>query len=240
MTSYAGVAKILRYNWPWFAGAVALTGLCAAVPTTSWWSVPLLVAVGLGNVWLLLSLVVSHVIYDRSPIARGGWLEGCSAAQVVVLHAGHDEASGPVRRLLPAATLVAFDVYDPSRRASPSLRRARAEALIPATPLADGRIPLPDSAAELVLAIFAAHELRDQAARVALFREVARIIGASGRALVVEHQCDVWNLLAYGPGAFHFLARRTWMQTFAQAGLRVTRDDRFTPWVHRYELRSAS
>jgi len=238
MTAYAGVGKILRYNWPWYAGAVALTGLWAMVPATAWWSLPMLVAVSLGNGWLLLSLVVSHVIYDRSAIAHGGWLKGYAAAHVVVLHAGHDEASGPVRRLLPAAQVITFDVHDPQRRTSPSLRRARAEAAESAMVIPVDRIPLPGSATDLVLMIFAAHEIRDQGARVALFREVARIIGVSGRALVVEHQRDAWNLLAYGPGFAHFLSRRRWMRTFAQAGLQVARDDRFTPWVHRFELRA--
>ena len=193
---------------------------------------------GAANAWLLLSLVVSHHIYDRSPIAAGGWLRDAHATNVVILHAGHDEASPHVARLLPTARRWVFDVIDPAGRISPSLRRARAAATAAATAVPHERLPLPDASADLVLIIFAAHEIRADAPRVACFREAARIIGPHGRAVVVEHQRDAWNFLAYGPGCLHFLSRRTWMRTFSQAGLELERDDTLTPWVHRFELKA--
>ena len=130
-----------------------------------------------------------------------------------------------------------FDVFDQNHSGSPSLRRARALAGQSATPSALDQLPLADGSIDLGLVIFAAHEIRHDATRVAFFRELARIIGPAGRVLVVEHLRDGWNLLAYGPGSFHFLSRRTWLQTFAQAGLRVAQETSLTPWVRRFELR---
>lgn len=244
MNSYAGVITIVRFNWPWYAIAMLSTAIGIIVlgqwaPAQPWWALAA-VGLGVGDTWLLLSLLVSHHIYDRSAIASGGWLRVDDAANVVILHAGHDEASAHIARLLPGATRWAFDFLDSADRMSASLRRARAQATTAASAVPLDRIPLPDACADLAVVIFAAHEIREEAARSRFFREVARIIGRRGRAVVVEHQRDAWNLLAYGPGCFHFLSRATWMRTFSQAGLQVARDDALTPWVHRFELRTTA
>jgi len=244
MTSFSGVARILRFNWPWYAAAVVGSALALAVflvvdPGGRWMTL-VIAAVAVGDAWLLLSLAVSHWIYDRSPIVHGGWLDRVEAATVAIIHAGHDEASAHVARRLPAAVRSTFDIFDPAHGASPSLVRARAAATAVAQLAARGRIPLPDGSAELVLMVFAAHEIRAPEARTELFRELGRIAGARGLILVVEHQRDLWNLLAYGPGALHFLSRKTWMETFDRAGLLLTRDDAMTPWIRRFELRKAA
>jgi hypothetical protein len=244
MNRFAGVARILRFNWPWYAAAVAGTALVVAVilvvnPGGRWLTL-VIAAVALGDAWLLLSLAVSHWIYDRSPIAHGGWLDQDEAATVVIIHAGHDEASSHVARRLPGAVRTAYDIFDPAHGASPSLLRARSATTARAPLASTARIPLPDGSADLVLMVFAAHEVRAPVARTDLFRELGRIAGAGGRILVVEHQRDFWNLLAYGPGSLHFLSRKAWMGTFDQAGLLLTRDDAITPWIHRFELRKAA
>jgi len=242
MSSYAGVAKIVRFNWPWYGGAVLATvaGLvvlaCGGVDE----SVQIMILSGLAvaNGWLVMSLVVSHVIYDVSALSQGCWLQAQHESTVIILHAGHDEASSHVQRLLPQAACHAFDVCGADAPMAPSLRRARSEATAASLAIQPDHIPVPDGVADLVVIIFAAHELRDRHARVQLFTDICRVIGTTGRAIVVEHQRDWWNWLAYGPGCFHFLSRATWMDTFIHARLQVVRDDTITPWVHRFELRA--
>ena len=244
MTSYAGVAKILRFNWPWYAGALAATALGLAA--LFWWISPgpwqvtAVACLAIGNGWLLLSLVVSHLVYDRSALSRGGWLDDLQAGTVAILHAGHDEGSEHVARRLPDAKRHVFDICDPAGDISPSLRRARAEAANSAAVVSSGSIPLSDGAVDLAVVVFSAHELRDHGIRTGFFRELARIVGPQGRILVVEHQRDAWNLLAYGPGCLHFLPRSAWLQTFTESGLRLARDATCTPWVHAFELRTAA
>ena len=241
MSTCAGVLKIVRFNWPWYAGAVLVTAaMLGAVMTWTLaapWATLAWVLVALADSWLLLSLVVSHVIYDRSVVARGGWLDGETAAEVAIVHLGQDEASAHAARMLPSANRRTFDVFDPARSGSPSLRRARALAGETSTPAALDQLPLANGSIDLALVVFAAHELRHDATREMFFCELARIIGPTGRVLVVEHLRDGWNLLAYGPGVFHFLARRTWLRTFAQAGLQVAQETSLTPWIRRFELR---
>ena len=244
MSGYTGVLKIVRFNWPWYAAAVLITAALSVVITLS-----SLLALGhmlawaliaFADGWLLVSLAVSHYVYDRSAVARGGWLDGETAGQdpkhVAIFHLGQDEASAHTTRLLPSATILIFDVYHSEHSGSPSLARARQLAVAASTPAVCNQLPLADGSIDFALVIFAAHELRDDGVRADFFRELARIIGPRGRALVVEHLRDGWNFCAYGPGFFHFLGRRTWLRTFAQAGLQVTQESRMTPWVRRFEL----
>lgn len=247
MSTTAGTRLILRLNWPWYAAGLA--ALCAgglwlrlAAPPAPW--PPVLLAVVLCSAaWLLASVLVSHLVYDRSPLSRGAWLDGVDAApvrRVVVLHAGQDEASAIVARRLPGAERATFDFHDPERTSSPSLRRARALAGSRDRALVAGRLPLGDGTQDLALFVFAAHELRRDADRDALLREAARTLVPGGQLLVVEHLRDGWNLLAYGPGFFHFLPRRAWLRSFAAAGLRLQREAVCTPFVHVFTLEAGT
>jgi len=245
MNSCTGMLKILRFNWPWYAGAVVATAigvwaLCRSDLASPWrWSALALLV--LADLWLLLSLLVSHAIYDRSDVARGGWLGTLPNGAVAVFHFGQDEASALVAARLPHATLRTFDLYQPQRAGTPSLRRARALARAARADEAAtiDRVPLAEGSIDLAVLAFAAHELRDHDGRVALFRELARTVAGDGRLLVLEHLRDGWNLLAYGPGVFHFLSRQTWLRCFAAAGLLVVQESRVTPWVRRFELRQS-
>lgn len=244
---YGGVWQIVRFNWPWYAAATAATAVAAALlvlwdlPTP--WPQLAFAFLLLADLWLLLSLAVSHWIYDRSAIARGEWLRGITAQRVVVCHFGQDEATRHVARWLPAAAVQVFDLFD-GTLGTPSLRRARALAVLAPGPIAApsaaaplDALPLGGASQDLAVLAFAAHEVRDHATRVRLCAELARCLAPDGTLLVVEHLRDPWNLLAYGPGGFHFLSRRTWLRTFAAAGLAVVGETSLTPWVRRFELR---
>jgi SAM-dependent methyltransferase len=247
----AGVRKIVAFNFPWYIAALAinlaaagwLAGLlpAAALPAglRPWaWC-----ALAAADYWLLASVAVSHYVYDRSPLAAGAWLEGIAdggALRVAVLHAGQDEASEAVTRRLPKAALRILDFHDPRGRVTGSLRRARAWAgPSSAEPAHAGELPLASGSLDLAVVAFAAHELRTPGGRAALFRELRRAVGDRGRIRLVEHVRDGWNLLAYGPGAFHFLPRRAWDRAFAAGGLRVAREWACTPFVRVFELEAA-
>jgi SAM-dependent methyltransferase len=244
VNSFAGVRRIVRFNWPFYAAAFVVTVAVVAAFVGGWLppalGLPALVGLALANGWLVLSLVVSHVVYDRSAVPRGDWLPAGPPRRVVVLHVGHDEVSAAVARRLPDAELTRVDVFDPARVGSPSLARARAVAERDGARTARlDQLPFADGSIDVVVCAFAAHEVRDDAPRATLLREAGRIAGSTGRVLVLEHLRDAWNVFAYGPGAWHFLPRRTWLSTFAAAGLAVVDERPVTPWVRRFELRTA-
>ncbi len=189
--------------------------------------------------WLLSSLAVSHCVYDRSGAGSGAWLRGvdvASARRVAVFHAGQDEASQFAKRALPAAEIAVFDFHGETGGETASLRRARALAETRAVPVSPDALPLENASLDLVLLVFAAHEIRSRDQRASFFKELARTLSPKARILVVEHLRDAWNLLAYGPGAFHFLGRAAWSLAFAAGGLTVLRETSLTPFVRVFDL----
>lgn len=243
MSRYSGLWSIARFNWPWYATAVATTVAGVLFLRSGVlgrpWSILAMLGIVVADFWLLVSLAVSHYIYDRSAVSRGEWLHGVDPASVrraAILHAGHDEASTTVARVLPSVEVQVFDFYDPLRNGTASLERARAHATLRAVAIAPDRFPLSDATLDLGLVVFAAHEIRRSAGRAAFLRELARALAPKGRLIIVEHLRDGWNFLAYGPGAFHFFSGATWRRSFGDAGLKLLREAPCTPFVRVFEL----
>lgn len=238
-----GVLKIVRFNWPWYLGAAAITA-AGVILITSGILRGAAVAVAatftlLADFWLLASLAVSYYVYDRSAFARGEWLNGAALSagcRAAVFHAGLNEAAVATARFLPASSVRVFDFYEPERNGTRSLKRARAQAGQKAEAISPGRIPVDNGVLDICLVVFAAHEIRRDKERATFFAELARTLAAGGRVYVVEHLRDAWNLLVYGPGAFHFLSRATWIRSFAGGGLAVLQERSCTPFVRVFEL----
>jgi hypothetical protein len=245
MSGYAGVIKIVRFNWPWYVGASAVTADAVTVLRSAHvpapWPALTMAALAAADFWLFGSLAISHYIYDRSAVSRGDWLGSRAPLEAVaIFHAGQDEASEVVARRLPSVRPQVHDFYDASSVGSRSLARARALANRHDAAIDLARMTLEDGALNLALVVFAAHEIRDDRPRADFFRGLARAIAADGRILVVEHLRDGWNFLAYGPGAFHFLPRTAWMRSFEGGGLTVVRESACTPFVRVFELARAT
>jgi len=126
-----------------------------------------------------------------------------------------------------------FDFFDPQRMTEPSIARARELARNqPRAEAVDFRsLPLSDEELDAAFLIFAAHELREPEARVALLRELHRSLKHDGELILVEHLRDLPNFIAFGPGFLHFHSRSQWLGGFAAAGLRVTKEFALTPFV---------
>jgi SAM-dependent methyltransferase len=259
---FDGVLQIVRYNWTYYAGAifgatavVALIGLLHPPSLVAWL---LVVGAIAAVVWLVLSLVVSHYVYDRSDLYRWQWIrdfvlppprgerssvlpppcgEGRGGGMHIVnIHAGLDETSVALQEMFPASEVTILDVYDADDMPEPSIARARQEARSGlAAVSADFRsLPLADASVDLVAVIFVAHELRRREAKEAFFREVERVLKPGGLLLLVEHLRDAWNLCAFGPGAFHFFPRREWLRVTKTAGLDLDGELTRTPFVRAF------
>ncbi|HSH39208.1 MAG TPA: methyltransferase domain-containing protein, partial [Chthoniobacterales bacterium] len=203
---FQGVAQILRFNWPMYAAAVVV--LTAGAAVIYWIPLPSLVraaaftGLGLAAFWLLVSLAVSHYIYDVAGIYRDNWLVSAmpqAPRRYVNLHAGLDEFSSVLEKRFPNAERRILDFFDPQGMTEPSITRARKLARDqPVAEHVDFRaLPVGDDALDAAFLIFAAHELREPESRVELLRELRRSLAANGRIVVVEHLRDVPNLLAF-------------------------------------------
>jgi SAM-dependent methyltransferase len=237
---YQGALQILRYNWDFYAGstvaALLALGLAAVLTRPTWLQALLMAGAAAALFWMAASLLISHYVYDRSPLYRWQWVAGTlrhSPARWLSIHAGLDESSAALRGLFPESQGVVLDIYDPAVMTESSIARARR--LSPAErPVARAdfrRLPLPEAAFEAAFILFTAHELRQPQARQSFFRELRRVLEPDGHFLLVEHLRDLRNLLAFGPGAFHFYPRREWLRLASESGFEIEREFSMTPFV---------
>lgn len=241
LNRWRGVWAIVRFNWPFYIAVVFLNlGIFALLEFMK--GVLLAGAVAtlvLVDFWTLASLVVSHWIYDRSPISRGAWLENLEPREdlrVLTIDAGHDEAGPVLRDRWPNIPVRRLDIHSAGKVGSASLERARSSAAEIAQRAPFDALPLPEDSMDLVLGVFAWHEVRHRADRATFLGEVRRILSDRGRVVVVEHLRDFANFVAYGPGALHFHSRSSWLEGFRAAGLEMRSECKVTPWITIYTL----
>ena len=243
--SWQGMWTIVRFNWPFYLVAGVILGACVC-GTIFWWGGLVACLLGIMAVGLLYfivgSLGVSHLIYDRSDLYRFGWLgralSGKSPEHVVFSHSGFDEASDLMQERFGGEWMV-LDHFDEVLMKEPSIRRAR-RAFPSCGDTVQARFddwPVDAGWADVVFGILALHELREEPNRVAWFREAGRCLNADGRIVVVEHLRDFANLLAFGPGFMHFHSRNSWGRCWKEVGLSLADEFRITPWVRCFVLK---
>ncbi len=131
-------------------------------------------------------------------------------------------------------------MFDPAEMTEASIRRARPGSrheLRRDEQVDFHRLPVPTGTIEAVLLLLSAHELRTEAARMALFTELRRVLGPGGRVVIAEHLRDAANFLAFGPGFLHFHSRRTWTRCFMRTRFDIHAEFAITPFVRVFVLR---
>jgi SAM-dependent methyltransferase len=237
---FEGVGNIVRFNWPFFVVAalgvigLAIAGVLTPFPWAALCGLAILGIVGP----VLVSLLASHFIYDRSELYDLGWLNVDAPDRLVNIHAGFDETSALLAIKFPQAHLRVLDFYDPDKHTEPSIKRARVRyPEYPNTEKVTTRaLPMDPASADLVCLILSAHEVRDPTERTAFFREIHRGMAPGGRIVVVEHLRDAPNFLAYTVGFLHFHSRAAWLATFEAAGLVVESEEKHTPFLSVFTL----
>lgn len=242
---YEGMWNVVRFNWPKYV--LGCSGILAAFGVA--WLFPdvrlLFIAFGLlGTVVVLLPLLASHVIYDRSTLYKMPWLDGLHARpprHVLNLNAGFDESSRILHDRFPASALTVVDLFDAARCTEPSIVRARtAYPPYPGTLLTqDGKLPVLTGSADRVIAFLSLHEVRTHADRVALLKEIRRTLATDGHLVVTEHLRDLPNILAFTIGVFHFHPKAAWTRAFREAGLQLIAEHRTADFITTFILHPA-
>lgn len=238
---FQGVWNIIRFNWHYYVVYVVV--LIVAYPimlVSPFW----LQVLGLWAIWsaslnVIITLVVSWYIYDRSNLYSLNWLnEVPDGSTVLNINAGFDETSELIDDRYPSLSLEICDFYDPEKHTEVSIKRAReAYPQHPNTLSVDtNHLPFEDKTFDACVAMLSAHEIRDESERIDFFKELKRVLTADGKIYVTEHQRDIANFLVYSMGAMHFHSPKTWKATFRAAGLAVVEKVKTTPFVTTYTL----
>lgn len=237
-SSWAGAVQILRFNWPDYALALGVCVSCVvllASPSAGIWHAVGAAILAPTAYLLAASLFASHWIYDRSALADWAWLPAWLPARPgrwMLIQAGFDSTYGQVASLLPPSPLPVLDLYGTLGVNGASVRRARQHAVrrgeLP--PTVDA-LPSDPAAADVLLAIFALHEIRARRTREEFFHAMNRTLSPGGCLLLVEHVRDWKNFLVFGPGFAHFLPEREWRHCAGAARLRLERTASITPFV---------
>jgi hypothetical protein len=201
--------------------------------------------VAVASYFMVASVIASYFVYDASDLYKLEWWPArClhePPADGIVVHAGFDPASSQIQAKFPYMRLRILDFFDAGKTTEASIQRAHrlappsaAEERIPAETW-----PVQTASQDVIFALSAAHELRKTEERVAFFREARRVIKNSGKIIVIEQLRDCWNFACFGVAAFHFLSRRTWMQSFAGASLTLKDEFAITPFMRAFVLQAS-
>jgi SAM-dependent methyltransferase len=242
---WQGMMTIARFNWPFYVAAVLvlLATICGLLLLSAFAN-KIICGVALAGAayFVLGSLGVSHLVYDRSDLYQWGWLDrafrGLNIRQAIFCHSGFDETSAELREKFSKVSWQILDHFDEKQMTEASIRRARA--LFPPTlgtlPARYDVWPMAVESADLVLGLLAIHELRSEAERSLWFKESKRCLRPGGRVVLVEHVRDAANFFAFGPGFVHFHSPASWRRCWETAGFHLADEFRVTPFVRIFVL----
>lgn len=245
--SYQGVWQIARFNWRQYAAGAACVTIAAVLANRLPLFKPELIGgAAMALFWMCSSLLVSHYVYDRSGLYDFAWLRQLlpiPAQHWVNIHAGLDETTHRLQGIFPGSHGLVLDIFDAGEMTESSIAEARrltATSSNASIRAGFNNLPVASSSCHAVFLLFTAHELRRRPARISLFAEAARIaLPGYGRVILLEHQRDLANFLAFGPGFLHFFSAREWRECASSANLDVEREFAVNPFVRAFVLRRA-
>ncbi len=240
---FQGITNIIRFNWHFYIGSFLLLAVIFFVSRLFSPQIAFILwlAILTGILLISISLFVSYYIYDYSSLYSMDWLKDLnihSGQEVVNIHAGFDETSALLIDKFPGINLTVLDFYDPLKHTEVSIKRARnAYPAFPGTiRISSTSSILTKDSKDLILLILSAHEIRQMEERVGFFKSLLVSLKTDGKIVVVEHQRDFPNFLAYTIGFFHFHSPKTWRQTFREAGLNIKLQNKLNPFITIYIL----
>jgi len=240
---FTGVANIIRFNWHFYVIALPLIIFCLFFSSflSGNLQIILIVLSLCGAAVIFTSLFVSWYIYDYSELYSLNWFNKLTLPGKTIIaniNAGFDETSTLIKNKFPEASLDVFDFYDCKKHTEISIERARnAYPPYPGTKtISTDNAGLKNSSYDIIFLILAVHEIRNNSERVNFFKQLSLSLKPSGRIIIVEHQRDLMNFLAFNIGFFHFHSPKTWLQNFNDAGLKVLSINKLTPFLNIYEI----
>jgi hypothetical protein len=238
---------VVSFNRHFFAIALLACAIglaLIAVVGNAFLQALLIVGIALAVYFMVASIIASYVVYDASDLYKLKWWPArCLKNRPengVLVHAGFDPASTRIKALFPEMHLRILDFFDASTTTEASIQRAHRlnPPTAPEERISSDSWPVDSASQDVVFALSAAHELRKTDERAAFFREAKRILKGGGKVIVIEQLRSLVNFACFGVAAFHFLSRRTWLQSFTSANLKLSDEFKITPFMRVFVLQS--
>lgn len=234
-----GTWNIIRFNWHFYVLIFLVSVLLSTLNEIAFDRSPLLIVLQILLISVtLISLIVSCYVYDRSGLYSFNWLtiDRTPGKQIININAGFDETSWILQDQFPNSQLTVMDFYDPVRHTEVSIKRARkAYSVYPGTiKISTTSKVIETDKADYIFLVFAAHEIRNNEERTNFFRSLEAVLKPGGQLVIVEHQRDMANFLAYNMGFLHFLSKKTWLKTFEDSGLSHIAELQVNPFVSSF------
>ncbi len=235
---FQGVLNVIKFNWHFYALAVALSAAIIAsalfLPNNyRFYCVLLALKIIIPSI---ISLVVTYYIYDYSKIYNLHFLNNLiikPTDTLVNINAGFDEFSFTILEKFKTKNLRVFDFYNPEKHPEISIERARKTTKNhPNTKqITTSTIPLDQNSVDFVFLFFSAHEIRNAQERTAFFEQINQKLKQNGKIIVLEHLRDLPNFIAYTVGFFHFISKKNWVKTFQNSNLKIQSETKITPFL---------
>ncbi len=245
---FQGVWNIVRFNWHFYVILLGVIGWVIFLNAffSEWVTKPFDILnpifCALLLLSLILSLVTSYWIYDRSELYQFSWLKNENIAldaNIVNIHAGFDETSELIVKIFSPKQFTVLDFYNPKIHTEVSIKRARkAYPPYPGTlPVKSTQLPLENKSVDVIFVILTAHEIRQEDERTLFFKELHRSLKDDGMIVLTEHLRDFPNFFAFNIGFYHFLPLSEWNRNFKDADLKIKRRISITPFVNTFILK---
>ncbi len=242
-SNFQGVWNIVRFNWHFFLLSFGICLLLLFGSTFFDGSIAFLFIFLSLSIFItsVVSLLVSYYVYDLSDLYELNAIPEIDFTiplKLTNIHAGFDETSCIFEHKFINSELKVFDFYDPEKHTEVSIKRAR-RAYPPHKNnqvIQTNQIPLENASMDFHFNVLSAHEIRSEEERIQFFKEQTRTLKETGNIVVTEHLRDLPNFLAYTIGFFHFHSHQTWLNTFDNAGLKVKREIKTTPFISTFIL----
>lgn len=241
---FQGITNIIRFNWHYYAIAFILISILLLIRNylPHQLNIGVRVIIPLIILSIIISLCVSWYIYDHSNLYSLDWLNELKISpgqQLVNINAGFDETSLLLSKKYPNAKLSVFDFYDPKKHTEISIARARKAypAYLGTKSINTNNIPLQKKSVDYIFLILSAHEIRNEEERIIFFKSLGDALNENGKIIVVEHQRNIYNLLAYNFGFFHFFSKKVWQRTFINSNLYEISKIKITPFILAFTLK---
>ncbi len=238
-----GVTNIIRFNWHFYVIAFVFISflLIALNYLPQQFHLISIILVFLIVFSITISLAVSYYIYDYSNLYTLDWLQNIhsnSFTNIANINAGFDETSALLANHFPNAILNVYDFYDKNKHTEMSIERAR-KTYPPhhnTLQIDTKNVSVNSNHFGAIFLILAAHEIRNEAERINFFKQLKESISNDGKIIVVEHQRDIMNFLAFNIGFLHFYSQSNWLNTFKKAELQLSSNFKITPFISTFIL----